>query len=62
MNTLVSYLTALPQAKCNPVEGGMFLWAKIEGIDTEALTIKALHDQNLAIVPGKAFMPIGLTH
>ena len=43
------------------VEGGMFVWARLPGVDTEALLPKAV-DAGMAFVPGAAFSVAGGTN
>lgn len=37
-------------------KGGLFIWAKLpEGIDTEDVVFRAVEEENVAFIPGKAF-------
>ncbi len=44
----------LPQAQFRRPDGGMFVWLRLEGIDSAALLTKAL-EVDVAFVPGSAF-------
>lgn len=57
MNTLFTALNQLPNVDVKAVNGGMFMWAEIEGINTETLATLALKKHQLAMVPSKAFIP-----
>lgn len=57
MNTLYTALNRLPNVEVDKVNGGMFMWAKVAGIDTAKLAEECLEKHNLAIVPGQAFKP-----
>jgi 2-aminoadipate transaminase len=45
-----------PQVRWNAPDGGMFLWATAEGLDTEELFERAVRDQ-VVFVPGRPFYP-----
>jgi len=58
MAALIDALSGLENVKVEPVQGGMFLWARLIGRDADTVTKAALETYNLAIVPGRAFMPV----
>jgi 2-aminoadipate transaminase len=46
-----------PEVKWRRPDGGMFVWASVpEGLDTEAIVMRAVEEELVAFIPGKAFI------
>jgi 2-aminoadipate transaminase len=46
-----------PQAQWTSPQGGMFVWVKLpQGIDTEKVVFQAVEEEEVAFIPGKAFV------